>query len=104
MTDPKRNPMPAPYRAAAAMFCTVLLAVLLGCGGGPETPEEEMTALAERIAAKVRDGWQVGRVRDMVRAMGANLYNTVAPVVQAPLRVVLSIQTRRKNRRNGPGR
>ena len=44
-----------------------LLAVLLtavGCEKAPETPEEAMTALADHVQDKVREGWKVARVKD----------------------------------------
>jgi len=52
-------------RGLAMLLCTAAMMATAGCGQEPETPEQALADLAERLGSKVRAGWKVGRVRDV---------------------------------------
>lgn len=57
--------MTAPSRGLLALLCSGAVLTAVGCGREPETPEQALADLADKLRPKARDGWKVGRVRDV---------------------------------------
>ena len=73
-------------RRAAALLLGACLAAGAGCEKEPQTPDEALGQLTERIEPKLRPGWKISRVKDAPFAVRPEKVDAqdLTPYVEAP--------------------